>query len=87
MTATRIAAPRPALLLAGLLLAAAATRPQLVGDRAAATGRIQEDLGVSHATVGLLGTIPVLCMGIFAPLGPKFINRWGVTGQSRSASR
>ena len=78
MTATRIAAPRPALLLAGLLLAAAATRPQLVGI-GPLLGRIQEDLGVSHATVGLLGTIPVLCMGIFAPLGPKFINRWGVT--------
>jgi CP family cyanate transporter-like MFS transporter len=79
MTATRSAAPRPALLLAGLLLAAAATRPQLVGI-GPLLGRIQQDLGVSHATVGLLGTIPVLCMGIFAPLGPKFINRWGVTG-------
>lgn len=28
---------------------------------------IQQDLGASHAVAGLLGTIPVLCMGIFAP--------------------
>lgn len=33
-------------------------------------GELQADLGMSHAVAGLLGTIPVLCMGILAPLGP-----------------
>ena len=28
---------------------------------------IQDDLDISHAVAGLLGTIPVLCMGLFAP--------------------
>lgn len=28
---------------------------------------IQDDLEISHAVAGLLGTIPVLCMGLFAP--------------------
>lgn len=30
---------------------------------------IQRDLGISHGVAGLLGTIPVLCMGLFAPVG------------------
>ena len=43
-----------------------ALRPQLVGVGALLPS-IQRDLGVSHAVAGLLGTIPVLCMGLFAP--------------------
>lgn len=60
----------------GLLLAAATTRPQLVGI-GPLLGRIQRYLGISHAAVGLLGTVPVLCMGIFAPLGPRLVRRHG----------
>src|SRR5215217_4056931 len=33
-------------------------------------GQVQADLGMSHGVAGLLGTIPVLCMGLLAPLGP-----------------
>lgn len=33
-------------------------------------GQLQDDLGMSHAVAGLLGTIPVLCMGVLAPFGP-----------------
>lgn len=33
-------------------------------------GQLQADLGMSHAVAGLLGTIPVLCMGLLAPFGP-----------------
>lgn len=33
-------------------------------------GEIKSDLGMSHAVAGLLGSIPVLCMGLLAPLGP-----------------
>lgn len=52
--------------LAGLFLGAIALRPQIVGI-GPLLPEIQESLGVSHATVGLLATIPVLCMGLFAP--------------------
>jgi CP family cyanate transporter-like MFS transporter len=57
---------RRAPLLVALFLAAVALRPQLVGV-GALLPLIQRDLGVSHAVAGLLGTIPVLCMGLFAP--------------------
>lgn len=53
-------------LLGALFLAAFALRPQLVGVGPLLPA-IQHDLGVSHAVAGLLGTIPVLCMGLFAP--------------------
>lgn len=33
-------------------------------------GQLQADLGISHAVAGLLGSIPVLCMGLLAPFGP-----------------
>jgi CP family cyanate transporter-like MFS transporter len=55
--------------VAALVLAGTALRPQaliigpLVGD-------VQTDLGMSHGVAGLLSTIPVLCMGLLAPLGP-----------------
>ena len=42
-------------------------RPQIVGI-GPLIDEIQEDLGASHAVAGLLGTIPVLCMGLFAPV-------------------
>jgi MFS transporter, CP family, cyanate transporter len=69
---------KPAYLLAGLVLAAATTRPQLVGV-GPLIGTIQDDLDISHAAAGLLGTIPVLCMGVFAPVGPRVIRRFNVT--------
>jgi MFS transporter, CP family, cyanate transporter len=52
-------------LLAGLFLAALALRPQVVGIGPLLPS-IRDDLGLSHAVAGLLGTIPVLCMGLFA---------------------
>jgi MFS transporter, CP family, cyanate transporter len=63
-------------LLAGLFLAALALRPQLVGV-GPLIPEIQDDLDVSHAVAGLLGTIPVLCMGVFAPPGPHLARRLG----------
>ncbi len=56
-------------IFAALVLVGLALRPQvlvvgpLIGD-------IKADLGMSHAVAGLLGSIPVVCMGILAPLGP-----------------
>jgi CP family cyanate transporter-like MFS transporter len=69
---------RPAFLgsALALFLAALALRPQLVGA-APLIPAIQADLGVSHAVAGLLGTIPVLCMGVFAPLAPVLAGRLG----------
>lgn len=55
--------------VAALVLVGTALRPQalvigpLVGD-------IKAELGMSHGVAGLLSTIPVLCMGFLAPLGP-----------------
>jgi MFS transporter, CP family, cyanate transporter len=53
-------------LLVALFLAAVALRPQLVGIGPLLPA-VQHDLDVTHAVAGLLGTIPVLCMGLFAP--------------------
>jgi CP family cyanate transporter-like MFS transporter len=56
-------------IVAALVLVGTALRTQaliigpLVGD-------VQTELGMSHGVAGLLGTIPVLCMGFLAPLGP-----------------
>jgi CP family cyanate transporter-like MFS transporter len=63
-------------LLAGLFLAGLALRPQIVGVGPLIPS-IQDDLGVSHAVAGLLTTIPVLCMGIFALPAPRISSRYG----------
>ena len=59
-----------------LFLAALTLRPQIVGV-GPLVPEIQDDLGTSHAVAGLLGTIPVLCMGLFAPLGSYLAGRIG----------
>jgi MFS transporter, CP family, cyanate transporter len=63
-------------LLAGLFLAGLALRPQIVGVGPLIPS-IQDDLDVSHAVAGLLGTIPVLCMGVFALPAPALTRRYG----------
>jgi MFS transporter, CP family, cyanate transporter len=67
--------------LAALFLGALALRPQLVGV-GPLLPEIDDDLGVSHAVAGLLGTIPVLCMGLFAPpaayLATRVGTRWAI---------
>jgi CP family cyanate transporter-like MFS transporter len=70
--------PRSALApLVGLFLASLALRPQLLAI-GPLLPQIRTDLGMSHGVAGLLGTIPVLCMGIFAPIGPRLVARIGV---------
>ncbi len=68
--------PRIPALLIGLALAALTLRPQVVGIGPLLPA-IQDDYGVSHAVAGLLVTIPVLCMGIFAPPAPVLAHRIG----------
>lgn len=63
-------------LLATLFLAALALRPQIIG-LGPLLPRIQQDLSISYAVAGSLGTIPVLCMGLFAPVTPPLVARWG----------
>jgi CP family cyanate transporter-like MFS transporter len=52
--------------VAALFLVSLALRPQIIGAGPLIPS-IQSQLGISHTVAGLLGTIPVLCMGIFAP--------------------
>ena len=63
-------------LLAGLFLAGLALRPPIVGVGPLIPA-IQDDLDISHAVAGLLGTIPVLCMGVFALPAPALTRRYG----------
>jgi MFS transporter, CP family, cyanate transporter len=58
---------RNARFVAALFLVALALRPQIIGV-GPLIPEIQDELGVSHTIAGLLGTIPVLCMGLFAPV-------------------
>ena len=53
-------------LLVAMGLGSLSLRPQLVGI-GPLLPNIQHSLGISHAVAGLLVTIPVLCMGLFAP--------------------
>jgi CP family cyanate transporter-like MFS transporter len=59
------------LFLVGLVL-----RPQIVGI-GPLLPRIESSLGISHGVAGLLSTIPILCMGVFAPLAPPMLRRYG----------
>lgn len=76
----RPAAPSSAVIpvgvIAGLFLASLAMRPQIL-----AIGPLlpfmRDDLGLPAGVAGLLTTIPVLCMGLFAPVGPRLAARLG----------
>ena len=63
-------------LLIGLGLASLTLRPQVVG-LGPLIPDIQRSLGMSHAVAGLLITLPVLCMGLFAPVAPVLAGRIG----------
>ena len=75
MTTTRESQPREATdrrwvsVVGALVLVGLAFRTQalIIGPL---VGQVQADLGMSHGVAGLLSTIPVLCMGLLAPLGP-----------------
>jgi CP family cyanate transporter-like MFS transporter len=71
-------AKRPLLVLAGIVLSALALRPQIIAI-GPLVDSIDSDLGVSHTVTGLLGTIPLLCMGIFAPAAGPLAARVGAT--------
>ena len=63
-------------LLAALFAVALTLRPQLVGVGPLIPS-IRDSLHISHAVAGLLATIPVLCMGVFAPPAAFLSRRLG----------
>jgi len=67
---------RPWLLLLGLVLVALNLRPAL-SSMAPLLSEVSKDLGLSAAEAGLLTTLPVLCLGLFAPLAPILARRFG----------
>ncbi len=76
-TTTRVQLGRAGRLVLPALFAAAITlRPQIVGIGPLVPA-IRTDLGVSFLWAGLLTTIPVLCMGLFAPLVSPVVRRIG----------
>ena len=66
----------PLAVVTGLFLASIALRPQLlaIGPLLPA---IRADLDLPASVAGLITTIPVLCMGLFAPIGPRIAARLG----------
>jgi MFS transporter, CP family, cyanate transporter len=64
-------------LLLALFCAALAIRAQLISV-GALLPRLEKNLAVSHMVAGLFGTIPLLCMGVFALPAPYVNRRLGV---------
>ncbi|GED42182.1 MFS transporter [Cobetia marina] len=59
-----------------LILVALNLRPAL-SSLAPLLDRITRDLGLSTLAAGLLTTLPVICLGLFAPLAPRLAGRLG----------
>jgi MFS transporter, CP family, cyanate transporter len=66
----------PVAVIVGLFIASLAMRPQILAI-GPLLPLIRADLGLPAGIAGLLTTIPVLCMGIFAPAGPRLAARIG----------
>lgn len=66
----------PLAVVAGLFLASLALRPQMLAI-GPLLPEIRADLDISASVAGLITTIPVLCMGVFAPVGPRIAARMG----------
>lgn len=62
---------------ASLLLLAANLRP-LFPSTAILLPELTQALGLSGAQAGYLTTLPVLCMGLFAPFAPRLAQRTGI---------
>jgi CP family cyanate transporter-like MFS transporter len=65
------------LLIAGLVLVCLNLRPAL-SSVSPVLAWIQASLGLSATAAGLLTTLPVLCLGLFAPLAPRLAERLGL---------
>ncbi|MGY2374240.1 CynX/NimT family MFS transporter [Pseudomonas sp. SDO524_S393] len=67
---------RPWLLILGLILVAMNLRPAL-SSLSPLLNDVSASLGLSAAKAGLLTTLPVMCLGLFAPLAPILARRFG----------
>ena len=65
-------------MLTGIILSALALRPEIISI-GPFVDAIDDDLGVSHTVTGLLLSIPLLCMGVFAPAAGPLAARVGAT--------
>ncbi|MFI7410776.1 CynX/NimT family MFS transporter [Streptomyces sp. NPDC049627] len=63
-------------LVAGLILLAVNLRAAMTG-MPPLIGNVQQELALSGARIGLLATLPVLCLGAFAWLAPTLARRFG----------
>jgi CP family cyanate transporter-like MFS transporter len=66
----------PLAVLAALFLIGLIVRPALIAVGPLLPA-IQADLEISFRDAGLLGTLPILCLGLFAPFGPRLAARLG----------
>lgn len=64
------------LLLVGLVMVALNLRPAL-SSLAPLLNLVRENTGLSASGAGLMTTLPVLCLGLFAPLAPILARRLG----------
>ena len=69
-------AARPWLLAFGLVLVALNLRPAFTSV-SPVLAQVQQSLGLSASALGLLMTLTVLCLGVFAPLAPRLAIRFG----------
>ncbi|MFY0026479.1 MFS transporter, partial [Acinetobacter baumannii] len=65
------------LLLLAIVLVALNLRPAL-SSLAPVLAAVRSDTGLSGAAAGLLTTLPVLCLGLFAPAAPRLAARYGL---------
>lgn len=80
-TPSRSAAAHPPLWLVALGLVAVAVNLRVVmASVPPLVDSIGVDLGLSNAALGALTTLPVLCMGVFAPVAGKVAARLGAAG-------
>ena len=75
-TMSRTALRAPCFLLLGLILVALNLRPTL-SSLSPMLGEVSASLGFSAATAGVLTTMPVVFLGLFAPLAPILAQRFG----------
>jgi CP family cyanate transporter-like MFS transporter len=70
----------PTWLIAVGLVAVAANLRTVMASVPPLVDSIGVDLGLSNAALGLLTTLPVLCMGVFAPVAQRVAARLGAAG-------
>jgi CP family cyanate transporter-like MFS transporter len=76
VTTLRRPAREPVVLLSALVLVALNLRPA-IASVPPLLGVLQAELGLSGAVAGVLTTLPVLCMSLFAPVGTRLARRLG----------